>query len=128
MLDNMTGLAAGFMIVLFRPYRIGQYVEISGTSRVDLALGIGYDDDPGKAMGIVHRVALADPCGLGDPEPGLRVTSLGDSAVEITARLWVAAPDYWDVKFELIRAVKEAFDAQGITIPYPHRVMVQAAG
>ena len=69
MLDNMTGLAAGFMIVLFRPYRIGQNGEISGTSRVDLAFGIGYDDDPGKAMGIVHKVAAADLRVLGDPEP-----------------------------------------------------------
>ncbi|GGD23334.1 mechanosensitive ion channel family protein [Sinisalibacter lacisalsi] len=167
---TLADLAAGFMIVLFRPYRIGQYVEISGTSgtvldinlfftelatpdnvqiivpngkawgaiitnyshhdtrRVDLTFGIGYDDDPGKAMDIIRKIAAADSRVHDDPDPWLRVTNLGDSAVEITARIWVAAPDYWDVKFELTRAVKEAFDAEGITIPYPHRVMVQATG
>jgi len=166
---TLADLAAGFMIVLFRPYRVGQYVDIAGTAgtvkeinlfvtelatpdnvqiivpngkawgtiitnyshhatrRVDLTFGIGYGDDAGRAMAVVSRLAGEDSRVLADPEPWLRVTALGDSAVEITARLWVAADDYWDVKFALTRAVKEAFDAEDITIPYPHRVMVQAA-
>jgi small conductance mechanosensitive channel len=166
---TLADLAAGFMIVMFRPYRVGQYVDIAGTAgtvkdinlfvtelatpdnvqiivpngkawgmiitnyshhatrRVDLVFGIGYDDDAERAMAVVARLAGEDTRVLADPEPWLRVTALGDSAVEITARLWVAADDYWDVKFALTRAVKEAFDAEGITIPYPHRVMVQAA-
>lgn len=165
---TLADLAAGFMIILFRPYRNGQYVDIAGTAgtvkdinlfftelatpdnvqiivpngkawgaiisnyshhetrRVDLTFGIDYGDDAGKAMEIVRRIGEADERVMKDPEPWLRVTNLGDSSVDITARLWVAAADYWDVKFALTRAVKEAFDAEGISIPYPHQVMVRA--
>ena len=56
------------------------------------------------------------------------MTNLGDSSVDITARLWCAASDYWDLKFELTKAVKEAFDDKGISIPYPHTVEIQKAG
>lgn len=165
---TLSDLAAGFMIILFRPYKLDEYVDVGGTAgtvkdinlfftelatpdnvqiivpngkawgavitnyshhktrRVDLTFGISYDDDAGKAMEIVRGLAEADGRVLADPEPWLRVTNLGDSSVDITARLWVAAADYWDVKFALTQAVKEAFDAAAITIPYPHQVMVQA--
>ena len=56
---------------------------------------------------------------LGDPEPLIVVSSLGDSSVNITVRVWVNAPDYWGVYFNLTERVKLAFDAADISIPFP---------
>lgn len=164
---TLSDLAAGFMLILFRPYKLGQYVEVAGTSgtvkdinlfvtelstpdnvqiivpngqawgsvitnfshhatrRVDLTFGIDYGDDADKAMGVIMRLSDADSRVMSDPAPWVRVTNLGDSSVDITARLWVASADYWDVKFELTKAIKEAFDQDGINIPYPHVVEIK---
>ena len=65
---------------------------------------------------------------MSDPAPWVRVTNLGASSVDITARLWCSAEDYWELKFELTKAIKEAFDAEGISIPYPHIVQVRREG
>jgi len=167
---TLSDIAAGFMLILFRPYKLGQYVDIGGTSgtvqdlnlfvtelvtpdnvqiivpngqawgaiitnyshhetrRVDLTFGIDYTDDADKAMAAIKRLAEADERIHADPEPWIRVTNLGESSVDLTARLWCDASDYWDVKFELTKAVKEAFDSEGISIPYPHSVEIRKAG
>ncbi len=167
---TLSDLAAGFMLILFRPYKLGQYVDIGGTAgtvvdlnlfvtelatpdnvqiivpngqawgtvitnyshhdtrRVDLVFGIDYGDDADKAMRIILDRAAADGRVLNDPEPWVRVTNLGDSSVDVTARLWCRAADYWDLKFALTKTVKEAFDGSGISIPYPHSVEIQKAG
>ena len=62
-----------------------------------------------------------------DPEPFVKVTNLGESSVDIQTRLWVNSADLWNVKFEMTKKVKEAFDAEGISIPYPHRSLVMKA-
>ncbi|MEX0349136.1 MAG: mechanosensitive ion channel family protein [Paracoccaceae bacterium] len=163
---TLSDLAAGVMIVIFRPYKLGQYVDIGGTAgtvqevnlfttelvtpdnvqiivpngqawgsiiinysahdtrRVDLVFGIDYGDNADAAMKIILDTAQADGRVLSDPEPWVRVTNLGDSSVDLTARLWCNAADYWDLKFALTQNVKEAFDAQGISIPYPHSVEI----
>ena len=100
----------------------------NATRRLDLVFGIDYEDDAGKAVGIILDVAKADGRVQGDPEPWVRVTNLGDSSVDLTARLWYSTDDYWEAKFALTRAVKEAFDKGGISIPYPHQVEVKRAG
>lgn len=167
---TLSDLAAGFMLILFRPYKIGHYVDIGGTAgtvvdlnlfitelvtpdnvqiivpngqawgaivtnysahktrRVDLVFGIDYGDDANVAMGIILDQAKADERVLADPEPWVRVTNLGDSSVDLTARLWCTADDYWDLKFTMTQAVKEAFDAKSISIPYPHSVEIQKQG
>ena len=58
----------------------------------------------------------------------MRVTNLGDSSVDIGVRLWCNAGDYWELKFAMTKAVKEAFDKAGISIPYPHSVEIKKAG
>ncbi|MGD2133676.1 MAG: mechanosensitive ion channel family protein, partial [Maricaulaceae bacterium] len=58
-------------------------------------------------------------------EPWVRVVNLGDSSVDLQLRAWVKAADYWEAKFATTRAVKEAFDAAGVEIPYPHQVEIQ---
>ena len=92
--------------------------------RVDLQFGIDYNDDSDKAMQVILDVAKADQRVLGDPEPWVRVTNLGDSSVDLTARLWCKAEDYWELKFAVTKEVKAAFDASGISIPYPHTVEI----
>lgn len=163
-------LAAGVMLILFRPYKLGQYVDIGGTSgtvadlnlfmtelvtadnvqiilpngkawgaiitnfshhptrRADLVFGIDYGDSAEVAKAIILEQANADPRVLQDPAPWVRVTNLGESSVDLTARLWCQAEDYWELKFALMQGVKEAFDAKGISIPYPHTVEVKKEG
>ena len=91
------------------------------TRRADVTFGIDYDDDMDKAIAIIRQVIDPDSRILRDPEPFVKVVNLGDSSVDIASRSWVQAADYWDVKFHLTKAVKEAFDREGISIPYPHQ-------
>lgn len=162
-------IASGVMIIFFRPYKLGDYIEAAGVAgsvkdinlfqtvlatpdnvkilvpnsqaidgviknysgydrrRVDIEFGIDYGDNMDKAVSIIEGILAADPRILRDPEPFVRITNLGASSVDITTRSWVVAKDFWEVKFDVTKKVKEAFDAQGISIPYPHTVMVQRA-
>ncbi|APG47871.1 mechanosensitive ion channel family protein [Phaeobacter porticola] len=164
---TLSDLAAGVMLVLFRPYKLGQYVDIGGTSgtvvdlnlfitelvtpdnvqiivpngqawgaiitnysahatrRVDMVFGIDYGDSADAAKAIILRLAEADSRVMSDPAPWVRVTNLGDSSVDLTTRLWCKAADYWELKFAMTQAVKEAFDNEGISIPYPHSVEIK---
>ncbi|MFN7054995.1 mechanosensitive ion channel family protein [Hyphomonas sp.] len=163
-------IASGVMIMVFRPYKLGDFIDAAGVSgtvrdinlfqtvlatpdnikvlvpnsqaiagvirnfsgyetrRVDVTFGIDYDDDMDKALSIIRRVIEADERIRRDPEPFVKVVRLGDSSVDIATRSWVAAPDYWDVTFDLTKRVKEAFDREGISIPYPHRTLVTKPG
>ena len=96
------------------------------TRRVEIACGISYGDDIGKALGILRTTVGNDPRVLTNPEPVYAVKALGDSSVDVMARVWVATDDFWPFTFDKTRAVKEAFDAGGITIPFPTRTFVQA--
>lgn len=89
--------------------------------RVDLVFGIGYDDDIALAERVLAEVVSAHPMVLDEPEPVISVSELADSSVNLICRPWVKTPDYWTVHRELTRAVKEHFDAAGITIPFPQR-------
>lgn len=159
-------LAAGVMIMIFRPFKLGQYVDIGGTAgtvkdinlfitelvtpdnvqiiipngqawgrivtnyshhptrRLDLGFGIDYSDDADKAMKLISDLAAADERVHKDPEPWVRVVGLGDSSVDLGARLWCDADDYWELKWDMTKRVKEAFDQNGVTIPFPHTVEI----
>ncbi|MBV7377444.1 mechanosensitive ion channel family protein [Maritimibacter dapengensis] len=163
-------MAAGFMIIMFRPYRNGQYVSIDGTSgtvkeinlfftelttpdniqiivpngqawgaiitnysahdtrRADVTVGIDYGDDIDKALGVMLDYAEKSDLVLKDPEPWARVTNLGDSSVDLTMRVWATADDFWNLHFALRKDLKEAFDAAGVSIPFPHRVLFVQQG
>lgn len=159
---TLSNIAAGAMLMLFRPFKIGDFVRIAGeegvvtdmsifttevstvdniqviigngdvwgttiqnltskgTRRVDNDFGIDYEDDINKAFEVIKATAKAHPKVLSNPEePWAKVVGLGDSSVNIQSRVWAKSEDYWDVMFDLNKAVKEAFDANGITIPYP---------
>ncbi len=163
-------IASGVMIMIFRPYKLGDFVELAGVSgtvkdinlfqtvmstpnnvkilvpntqaisgviknytgyptrRIDTTFGIDYGDDMDKALGIIGKIVAQDVRILKDPEPFIKVVHLNDSSVDIQARIWVYGDDFWAVKFDLIKNVKQAFDRDGITIPYPHQVEIVKKG
>jgi small conductance mechanosensitive channel len=164
---TLSDVAAGFMLIIFRPYKVGQFVDIGGTAgtvknldifttelvtpdnvqiivpngqawgkiitnysthdtrRLDLTFGVDYGDDADKAMKIITDLASVDERVLADPEPWVRVVNLGESSVDLGVRIWCKAEDYWELKFAMLKEVKEAFDSKGISIPYPHSVEIQ---
>ena len=101
----------------------GSITNISAhpTRRVDMVVGVGYGDDLNQAKQIIEGLLNADTRVLKDPAITVAVSNLGDSSVDFVVRPWVNAADYWAVKFDFTKAVKEAFDAQGISIPFPQR-------
>ena len=165
---TLANLAAGVMLVIFRPFKIGDYVEVDGqggtvkgvnlfttelatpdnvqvilpngqvfgseiknysfhdTRRVDLVFGVSYSSDLKATESILRGLIAGDDRILTDPESFVKVTNLGDSSVDFTVRVWVDAADYWDVKFDLTRQAKDAFDAGGIDIPFPTTTVVRA--
>lgn len=115
--DNRTiflpnGKVAGANIVNF---------SMEPTRRWDKVFGISYADDFEKAKNIIQKIIESDSRFLKDPAPFARVSNLGDSSVDITVRAWVETPEYWDVNWDMIEKVKKAFDAEGISIPFPQR-------
>jgi len=84
-----------------------------------MVFGIGYDDDIKKASGILNSIVNKHKKVLAKPSPVVRVSELADSSVNFVVRPWVKTEDYWDVFFDITEQVKETFDKEGISIPYP---------
>ncbi len=91
------------------------------TRRVDMTFGISYDDDIPKAERILEKILFDHEKVLEDPEPSVKLHTLGASSVDFVVRPWVRTDDYWDVYWDVTREVKMRFDAEGISIPYPQR-------
>jgi small conductance mechanosensitive channel len=89
--------------------------------RVDMVFGISYSDDIEKTEKIIHDILKGHELILDDPEPIIKVNELGDSSVNFVVRPWVNTEDYWTVYWDITRAVKLRFDAEGISIPFPQR-------
>lgn len=159
--SSLSNLAWGVLLILFRPYRIGDYVLVGGiegkvesinlmhtfittpdnreavvpnakvggdaiinfnrrgTRRFEFRVGIGYDDDIGKAMAVINELFDADPRILKDPAPGVWTDSLGDSAVNLVIRGWATVADMYGAQTNLLRRIKERFADEGISIPFP---------
>ena len=88
--------------------------------RVDLTFTVSYDDDPEQVKEIMRRVIGAHPKALFTPEPFVRTTSLGESSVGYTLRVWCATEDYWDLYYDLLEQIRAAFDREGIELTYNH--------
>jgi len=160
--DSLNNFASGAMLILFKPFSVGDVVDIAGgtvggvntitmfnttlttpdnqkiiipnglvwggkivnitandTRRVDMVFGIGYGDDMKKAKDIMSKVLDSNPLVLKDPAYVIAVGELADSSVNFVVRPWSKTADYWTVKFEVTEAIKEEFDKEGISIPYP---------
>ena len=98
------------------------------TRRVDLLVGISYGSDIQKAYDVITDLMKQDARILPDPAPQVAVSELGDSSVNFVIRPWVKTEDYWSVKFDLTRKIKEAFDKNGIEIPFPQRTIHMISG
>ena len=160
---SLSNFAAGVLILILRPFNVGNYVETAGsagsvtrinifttelltgdnkkiiipnsrvldsnivnysstgTRRVDMVFGIGYDDDIDKARSILKSIIDDDKRILKDHDTRIAVSELGDSSVNFVVRPWVSSADYWDVLFDTNAEVKKRFDAQGVSIPFPQR-------
>jgi small conductance mechanosensitive channel len=95
--------------------------SVNRTRRVDLIVGVSYEDDLKKAQQVIEQVLAGDDRVLKDPAPTVAVSELGDSSVNLVVRPWVKAADYWDVYFDITAKVKLSLDRNGISIPYPQR-------
>lgn len=93
------------------------------TRRVDFVFGIGYGSSIGRAKEVLMELIRSDQRVLAAPEPFIAVTELADSSVNLVVRVWVNRADYWGVKFDLTEKTKEAFDQNGIEIPFPQNVV-----
>ncbi len=161
--ETLSNFASGLMILIYRPYDIGNTIEAGGVMgkvqemnmvattimtpdnqklvvpnnkiwggvirnvtaqskrRVDMVFGIGYGDDMAKAETILTSIIEADSRVLKDPAPVIKVHTLGESSVDFIVRPWVSTVDYWDVYWDITRKVKEQFDANDVSIPFPQR-------
>ncbi len=98
-------------------------VSAYDTRRIDLVIGIGYSSDMQKAYDVIMELIKGDSRILPDPAPQVAVSELADSSVNFVVRPWVKREDYWSVRFDLVRNIKEAFDKNGIEIPFPQRMV-----
>ncbi len=103
-------------------------VSAYDTRRVDLTVGIGYSSDIQKAHDVIAALIKEDGRVLSEPLPQIAVSELADSSVNLVVRSWVNGSDFWQVKFDLTRKIKEAFDTNGIEIPFPQRVVHMISG
>ena len=160
---SLANFASGVLIVMFRPYRVGDFVEAAGiagvvlqvqilttilktgdnkqiivpngqimgsiitnfsandTRRVEMTVGVSYDDDLDKVRSTIQDLVNADERILKDPECLIAVSELADSSVNFTVRPWVNTADYSSVKFDLTEAIKKRFDKEGISFPFPQQ-------
>ena len=160
---SLSNFASGVLIVLFRPYRVGDFVEAAGiagsveqvqilttilktgdnkqiivpnsqimdsiitnysanpTRRVDMVVGVSYDDDLDKVRKTIEDLIAAEDRILADPAPTIAVSALADSSVNFVVRPWVNSADYWGVMFDMTEAIKKRFDKEGISFPFPQQ-------
>jgi small conductance mechanosensitive channel len=93
-------------------------------------MSIDYTDEIDKAQSVVGNVVKADARVLSDPAPMVVAGNLSESSVDFTIRVWCQSGDYWPLKFDLPKRLKQHFDAEKLTIPFPQRTlhMVKAEG
>ncbi|MBT8334290.1 MAG: mechanosensitive ion channel [Desulfobacterales bacterium] len=96
-------------------------ITANPTRRIDLIVGIGYDDDIKAAEAILQGVVSQEPGALTEPPVTIAVSELAASSVNFVVRPWVKTDEYWKLRFSLTQKIKQALDEAGITIPYPQQ-------
>ncbi len=160
---SLSNFAAGVLMIIFKPIKVGDFIEgagvigevleisifttvlatpdnkkvivpnaklagdnimnytVRGTRRVDLSVGISYDDDMQKARDLLVDMLKKDDRVLADPAPFVGVSELGDSSVNLTVRPWCKSEDYWGVFFDINQRIKETLDNNNFSIPFPQQ-------
>jgi small conductance mechanosensitive channel len=160
---SLGNFAGGVLILIFKPFKVGDTIEAQGflgavreisilytivdtfdnrrvvipngslsnasltnvsyydTRRCDMTFGISYGDDIDKAKAVIKRCLDEDDRVLPEPAPRISVGSLGDNSVNIIVRPWTKTDDLWPVYWDMHEKIKKAFDAEGLTIPFPQR-------
>lgn len=123
---KLTGLSNKEIIIPNGALSNGNIVNYTteGTRRVDLVFGVSYDADIKQTKNVIMNVLTSHPKILKEPAPAVTVLELADSSVNFATRPWCKTEDYWEVYFDVTEQVKEALDAAGIEIPYPHQVEI----
>ena len=160
---SLSNFAAGVLMIIFRPYKLGDLVEVADKTgfveevdvftttlrtpdktkiiipngqimdahitnyteaedrRLDLEVGIGYDDDIDSARRVLLDAVRKSEYVLDEPAPSISVASLGDSSVNLAVRPWIKSATYAPASHEVTERIKKALDAAGISIPFPQR-------
>ncbi len=163
---SLANFAGGVLIMIFKPIKVGDYIEAQGeegvvkeieifttklttldskeviipngvlsngniinystepTRRINFVFGVGYDSNIKQTKDVLMNVLASHPKVLKDPKPMVTLTELADSSINFAVRPWVLNEDYWTVYFDITESTKEALDAAGIEIPYPHQVEI----
>lgn len=160
---SLSNFAGGVLILLLKPFKVGDFIEGAGhagtvheiqifytyltnpsnqeiiipngklsndsvknysfhaTRRMDMTYGISYADDIDKAKAILWQLVEAEERFMEDPAKQIFVEALADSSVNFKVRVWTKNSDYWDIFNNFSEKVKKAFDAAGVSIPFPQR-------
>ena len=164
---SLSNFAGGVMIMIFKPFKVGDLIEgqgvvgvvkdieifttklltpenklaiipngtlsngnitnfsAEGKLRVDLTIGIGFDENIKTAKDVLMNVLKQNPNILKEPSPTVDVCELAESSINLAVRPWASVEHYWDVYFGTLEACKIALDEAGIEIPYPHSVEIK---
>lgn len=160
---SLANFAAGILMIIFKPFKVGDFIDAAGTMgtveeiaifitkmrtpdnkliivpnnqiingsitnfsaketrRIDLVVGVSYSDDLNRVKTVLDDILNQDERVLADPESTVAVLNLGESSIDFAVRPWVKTDDYWPTLFDLNKTIKERFDAEGISIPFPQR-------
>jgi small conductance mechanosensitive channel len=163
--DSLANFASGVMLVAFRPFSKGDFVEVAGisgtvnevrifstilntpdnkqiiipngqvaagtitnytardTRRIDMTIGVSYNDDLKLTQDILRRVCSEHPDVLDDPEPVVMLVDLGASSVDFAVRPWCKTADYWTTRADILERAKADLEAAGCSIPFPQTDM-----
>lgn len=158
---SLSNFAGGVLILLLKPFKVGDFIEGAGYSgtvreiqvfytylttptnqevvipnaqlsnnsvqnysfhdkrRVDMTFGIGYGDSIDKSKGILEALIKQDETILADPGYDIFIEALADSSVNFRVRCWAMNENYWGIVNGFSEKVKKAFDAEGVSIPFP---------
>ena len=160
---SLANFAGGVLILMFKPFKLGDTIEAQGTlgavesieilytkvrnfdnkvvtipngalannsitnfsqkptRRVEIEVGVAYGTDLKKTRQVVLDILKKDERIHEDPEPVVKFKNFGDSSLDLTVRAWVDSADLWPVYWDNMEAIKEAFEAHEIEIPFPQR-------
>jgi small conductance mechanosensitive channel len=160
---SLANFAAGVLMIIFKPFKVGDYITAGGASgsveaigifttelkspdnrkiivpnakvtgdsivnfsakeqrRIDMIAGVSYSDDLAKVKQVLEGILSEDERILKDPAPTIGLLEMADSSINFAVRPWVKTADYWDVFFATQEKIKQRFDAEGISIPFPQR-------